>query len=121
MERLLADICVTGEEFVKNDAETLEKLDQTRAEKRAAKDAQRKRIECLKVARDKRRLESLLAELEQVEKQTELQKKRLDGEHADLTKKENMNEYLEYIADRKKKDSLEARLKAQMNASQFDE
>ena len=26
MEKLLADICVTGEEFVKNDAETLEKL-----------------------------------------------------------------------------------------------
>ena len=33
MEKLLADICVTGEEFVKNDAETLEKLEQ--AEKTA--------------------------------------------------------------------------------------
>ena len=29
MEKLLADICVTGEEFVKNDAETLEKIRET--------------------------------------------------------------------------------------------
>ena len=121
MEQLLADICVTGEEFVRNDADALEKLDQKRTEKRAAKDAQRKRMECLKVSRDKRHLEQLLGQIKQAEKQMDLQKKRLDEEHADLAKKQSMNEYLEYVEERRKKDELDAWVKAQMNASSFDE
>lgn len=121
MEKLLADICVTGEEFVKNDAETLEKLEQTRNEKRAAKDDQRKRMECLKVARDKRHLEQLYGQIKQAEKQLEMEQSRLETEQAEFAKKESINEYLEYVDDRRKKDELEAWVKAQMNASAFDE
>ena len=104
MEKLLADICVTGEEFVKNDAETLEKLEQTRNEKRAAKDDQRKRMECLKVARDKRHLEQLYGQIKQAEKQLEMEQSRLETEQAEFAKKESINEYLEYVDDRRKKD-----------------
>ena len=121
MEKLLADICVTGEEFVKNDAETLEKLEQTRNGKRAAKDDQRKRMECLKVARDKRYLEQLYGQIKQAEKQLEMEQSRLETEQAEFAKKESINEYLEYVDDRRKKDELEAWVKAQMNASAFDE
>lgn len=87
MEKLLADICVTGEEFVKNDAETLEKLEQTRNGKRAAKDDQRKRMECLKVARDKRYLEQLYGQIKQAEKQLEMEQSRLETEQAEFAKK----------------------------------
>ena len=121
MEKLLADICVTGEELVKNDAETLEKLEQTRNGKRAAKDDQRKRMECLKVARDKRYLEQLYGQIKQAEKQLEMEQSRLETEQAEFAKKESINEYLEYVDDRRKKDELEAWVKAQMNASAFDE
>lgn len=103
MEKLLADICVTGEEFVKNDAETLEKLEQTRNEKRAAKDDQRKRMECLKVARDKRHLEQLYGQIKQAEKQLEMEQSRLETEQAEFAKKESINEYLEYVDDRRKR------------------
>ena len=121
LEKLFADICVTGEEFVKHDADTLERLDSERTEKREKKDEQRKKIECLKVSRDKRQLDALSADIKKAEQLLLLQQQHVEQETENLAQKESMNEYLEYVADRKKKDNLEAFVKAQMNESAFDE
>ena len=67
LENLMAAICVTGEEFAKDDEEKMAELAGLRDEKRAKKDEQRKYMECLKVARDKNKLSEMYDNLGQME------------------------------------------------------
>lgn len=60
-------------------------------------------MECLKVARDKRYLEQLYGQIKQAEKQLEMEQSRLETEQAEFAKKESINEYLEYVDDRRKR------------------
>ena len=117
----LADICVTGEEFVKNDEEHMERLAAKREAKRSDRDIQRRRLECLKVARDKGRL----AELDEKEKHLGERlsecEKRLEEQSADILMRESVNEYLLYIEDRKKYYQNDAIIKNIMADSEVDE
>ncbi len=121
LSKLLADICVTGEEFARNDEKQLKALEIKKDEARELKNKQRERIECLKVSRDKRQLEELIQEekvlLDRVEELEERDKALKD----DLSLKESINEYMEYLDDRAKYYQHDAVIKTMMAESSFDE
>lgn len=118
---IIADICVTGAEFAKNDEARMEELARARDEKYEQKNRQRERIECLKVSKDKRQLEELQEEAHSLEKKLSDCRARLDELLSDLKIKESINEYVEYIDDRKKYKQHEAVVKTMMSESSFDE
>lgn len=118
---IIADICVTGAEFARNDEARMEELARARDEKREQKNKQRERIECLKVSKDKRQLEELQIEAKSLEKKLEDCRVRLEELLQDLKLKESINEYMEYLEDRKKYQQHEAVVKTMMSESSFDE
>lgn len=121
LTHIIADICVTCEEFAKQDEAHLEQLSAARDEKREQKNRQRERIESLKVARDQRKLSEWKEQAENLEKQIVNEKKRVDDLRADLAMKESINEYLEFAEDRKKYYQHDAVIKMMMQESSFDE
>lgn len=121
LSKLIADICVTGEYFAKNDEARIEELKNRADGKRLQKNKQRERIECLKVSRDKKQLEELLSEEASLQFKVKEYQVRLDELLEDLNFKESVNEYLEYIEDRKKYQQYDAIIKNMMAGSKFDE
>lgn len=103
----LADIYVTAEEFAGNDEKTAEVLQAERDEKKALRDAEKKRIECLKTVRDKRELERMQEELEGYLTSAQSLKENAERIKAELALKESMGEYIDYLAEKKKADGLE--------------
>ena len=121
LSRLLADICVTGEEFARNDEKQLKALELKKDEARELKNKQRERIECLKVSKDKRQLEELVKEeTTLVDRVVELEE-RCKSLKKDLSLKESINEYMEYLDDRAKYYQHDAVIKTMMTESSFDE
>ncbi len=121
LSKLIADICVTGEYFAKNDEARIEELKSQADEKRFQKNKQRERIECLKVSRDKKQLEELKSEEASLLFKVKEYQLRLDELIEDLNFKESVNDYLEYIEDRKKYQQCDAVIKNMMTESKFDE
>jgi len=121
LTKILADICVTGEEFAKNDEAKMEELARVRDEKREEKNRQRERIECLKVSKDKRQLEEQKNTRSAILDSIQESKDRLEKLENDLNLKESINEYFEYMEDRKKYQQLETVIKTMMSESSFDE
>ncbi len=121
LTKILADICVTGEEFAKNDEAKMEELARLRDEKREEKNRQRERIECLKVSKDKRQLEEQKESRDSILTKIEDVKNRIESLEKDLNLKESINEYFEYMEDRKKYQQHEAVIKTMMSESSFDE
>lgn len=121
LRKLLADICVTGEQFAQEDSAQMERLEAARAEKYEQKTSQRKRMECLKVARDKKQVEQMREEIEQLTKQLAEQNRRYNELNEDLKLKESINEYIEYMQDRSKYNQTELLIKTMLADSSFDE
>ncbi|MDE6025568.1 MAG: hypothetical protein K2G45_08950 [Lachnospiraceae bacterium] len=120
LEKLMANIYVTGEEFAKNDEEMMEQLAKERDDKRNQKDEQRKYMECLKVARDKNKLDELKDKLEQSQAAYAETSDKLAELNDDLNLKEAINEYVDYLADRKKYHQNDAIIKTMMSQTPFD-
>lgn len=121
LSELLANICVTGEEFARNDEKQLKDLEAKKDAARELKNKQRERIECLKVSKDKRQLEEMFSqEKVLVERVAELEN-RCNALKEDLSLKESINEYMEYLEDRKKYYQHDAVIKTMMAESSFDE
>ncbi len=121
LSELLANICVTGEEFARNDEKHLKELEAKKDEARELKNKQRERIECLKVSKDKRQLEELVNEEKLlIERVAELND-RCKALREDLSLKESINEYMEYLEDRRKYYQHDAVIKTMMAESSFDE
>lgn len=118
---MLASICVTGEEFAKEDEEKMTALTAKRDEKWSQKNNQRQHIESLKVAKDKRTIDELKGEVDSLLRQHELEQKRIDDLKLDMELKESINDYLEYIEDRKKYYMHDAVIKNMMQEASFDE
>ncbi len=121
LTKLIADICVTGEYFAGRDEEKMAELKAQSDAKRLEKNKQRERIECLKVSRDKRQLDELIAEEKALLEKVKEYQARLKELEEDLNFKESANEYLEYVEDRKKYQQSEAVIKSMMVNSDFDE
>ena len=121
LSKLIADICVTGEYFASRDEEKMAELKNASDEKRLEKNKQRERIECLKVSRDKRQLEELKSKEELLLDKLSKEKARLLELEKDLNFKESVNEYLDYIEDRKKYQQYDTMIKTMMSDSRFDE
>ncbi len=121
LSKLLADICVTGEEFARNDELKLKALEAKKDEARELKNKQRERIECLKVSKDKRLLEELNNEEKLLVSQVEELQGRVKALKEDLNLKESINEYMEYLDDRAKYYQHDAVIKSMMAESSFDE
>lgn len=121
LSRALADICVTGEEFAKNDEEKLNGLIEEKNKKQAKKDEQRRYMECLKVARDKNELAELRAEAESIRENSVAAKACVDELIADKSFKECANEYIEYVNEREQLALNEAMVRSMLEASDFDE
>lgn len=117
----IADICVTGAEFAKNDEEKMNELAGKRDEKQREKDAHRRRMECLKVAKDKRELSGIRDELADMEAKLSEYKSRLQRLVEDKNMKEGINEYLEYMDERSKYNLQAAVLKNMLSETSFDE
>lgn len=117
----LANICVTGAEFAKNDEEQMELLAKARDDKRRMKDEQKKYLECLKVAKDKRELDGLKENEAAINSKLKAAKDRLSELTEDYNLKESINEYLDYIADRTKLYQYDQMVKNMMSESSFDE
>lgn len=118
---MIADICVTGAEFAKNDEEKMEKLAKARDAKQQEKDNQRRRIECLRVAKDKNELGMLKDEIVELSHKIEEYRKRLSELTNDRNLKEGINEYLEYLEERNKYAMNEAVIRNMISDSSFDE
>lgn len=118
---IVADICVTCAEFAKNGEERMNELAQARDEKREQKNKQKERIESLKISKDKKQIESLKGEAELLERRAAEYNDRLKELLEDLNLKESINDYLEYIEDRKKYYQHDAVVKSMMAESSFDE
>ncbi len=121
LTKILADICVTGEEFAKNDEAKMEELAKARDEKRDEKNRQRERIECLKVSKDKKQLEEKKELRNSILNSIQEAKERLGNLEKDLCLKESINEYFVYLEDRKKYQQLDTVIKTMMSESSFDE
>ncbi len=121
LRKLLADICVTGEQFAKEDSAQMERLEAARTEKYEQKTRQRKHMECLKVARDKKQVDQMREEIEQLTKQLSEQNRRYNELNDDLKLKESINEYIEYMQDRSKYNQTELLIKTMLAESSFDE
>ena len=121
LTKVLADICVTGEEFAKNDEARMEELAKARDDKHAEKNRQRERIECLKVSKDKKQLEEQKNDRESILSKITEARARIDELEKDLNLKEGINEYFEYMEDRKKYQQHDAVVKTMMAESSFDE
>ncbi|MBQ9936388.1 MAG: hypothetical protein IJO70_11125 [Lachnospiraceae bacterium] len=121
LSELLANICVTGEEFARNDEKHLKELELKKDEARELKNKQRERIECLKVSKDKRQLEELMGEEKLLMSQVDELNERAKTLKEDLNLKESVNEYMEYLEDRAKYYQHDAVIKTMMTESSFDE
>lgn len=121
LSELLANICVTGEEFARNDEKQLKALELKKDEARELKNKQRERIECLKVSKDKRQLEELEQEEKLLGDKVAELTHRVNKLNEDLSLKESVNEYMEYLEDRAKYYQHDAVIKTMMTESSFDE
>lgn len=117
----LANICVTGAEFAKNDEEQMERLTKARDDKRRMKEEQRKYLECLKVARDKKQLTELKENENVIVEKLKSAKDRWSALTDDYNLKESVNEYIDYIADRARLYQYDQMVKNMMAESSFDE
>ncbi|MGN0367904.1 MAG: hypothetical protein ACI4EK_03900 [Wujia sp.] len=118
---VLANICVTGEEFSKHDAQMLENLERQRTEKQQQVNDQKKYMDCLKIAKDRYELDDRKQEVQLLSDAIETQKKQLDELQADYDRKEAINEFLEYLETRKTCMQMEESLRAWMQESAYDE
>lgn len=121
LTNVLANICVTGEEFSKHDAQMMETLARERLEKQQQKNDQKKNMDCLKIARDRHELDDKKQEIQMLSETIEMQKKQLDDLQADYDRKEAVNEFLEYLETRKTCMQMEESLKVWMQESSYDE
>lgn len=121
LEKLMADICVTGEEFARGDEEKMEELARQRDEKRAQKESQRRYMECLKVARDKNKLSDMRDKLTELQENIFETTDKIKELTEDLNLKEAINEYIDYLEDRKKYSRHDAAIKQAMSESSFDQ
>ncbi len=121
LAKSIADIYVTGEDFVKRNEEKLNELIAGKENAEHQRNTQQKRIECLKVARDKRSLSSLDEEQKDLEKKISDTNVRLKELLEDKNYKEATNEYLDYMEERKKYNMQDAVIKNMLAESSFDE
>lgn len=117
----LANICVTGAEFAKNDQEQMDLLIRKRDEKKRQREEQKKYLECLKVARDRNKVKELKEEEEAFTEKLSEAGKRLALLTEDYNLKESINEYLDYLSDRAKYYQYDEMIKNMMSSSSFDE
>ncbi len=118
---ILANVCVTGAEFAKNDEEQMEELNRARDEKQLQLGGQRRKIECLKVARDKNQIKELAERDKALNDKLKEARGRLDSLMEEYNLKESINEYLDYMTDRAKYHEYEELLKNIMADSKLDE
>lgn len=118
---LLADICITGEQFAQENSEQMKQLEEALEKKHEQKTAQRRYMECLKVARDKKQVDQMRGEVEQLTKQLAEQNRRYNEIQDDLKLKESVNEYIEYMQDRAKYKQTELTIKTMLADTSFDE
>lgn len=121
LTKYLADICVTGEMFAKNDEQEVSRLQTARDEKLRQKDAQKKRIECLKIAKGKNDLKEIKAEIDELSNKLDTYKDKLDKLEHEKRMKECINEYLEYLDEKNRYSMNDAIIKNMLSESAFDE
>lgn len=97
---VLSDIYATGEHLCKQGEEEIEKRKQKKEEMDEKLLLQRRRIEELKIVKDKYELKEEEDELGTLKQHLERAEKELDNARRELDIKESINDYLQYLADR---------------------
>ncbi len=117
----LADICLTGERYARQDEHELERLANERDEKNRLYETAQYDLACLMVARDKQQLSVLNAEAERLQKEhreAELAAQKMQRE---MAKRESANDYLDYAEEKKNYEAQEAVIKNMLSGASFDE
>lgn len=120
LTKILGDIYVTGKEYADNDNKMVENLASEKDRKITMKNQQRHRIECLKVSKDKKNLEAKKEEIKKLDIIFSTNQIRLKEFREDYNLKESINEYIEYLSDKKKYEQYEDLLKEQVSGEGFD-
>ena len=121
LARILADICVTGEAYAKQDESELSALAAKRDEKNAQLETAKYDMTCLRVNRDKQKLSVLLAEAERMEKEQRESELAVTKLTQEIRMRESANDYLDYLEEKKRYDAEDAVIKKLLSASEFDE
>ncbi|MBR1816627.1 MAG: hypothetical protein IJ763_07995 [Lachnospiraceae bacterium] len=121
LSKTLADIYVTGEQYAKDNEEHMRVLEEERDRKYEQKHKQRERIECLKVSRDKRRLDELKIEAQDIGKKIDAVKKKTSATEHDYNLKRSINDYILYLDDKKKYDECDSFIKLLKAGTAYDD
>ncbi|MBQ8923558.1 MAG: hypothetical protein IJ053_02070, partial [Lachnospiraceae bacterium] len=121
LSKTLADIYVTGEQYAKDNEEHMRVLEEERDRKYEQKHKQRERIECLKVSRDKRRLDELKIEAQDIGKKIDAVKKKTSATELDYNLKRSINDYILYLDDKKKYDECDSFIKLLKAGTAYDD
>ena len=120
-KRMLAGIYKAGEEFAGNDEEYMQALEKKKNEKLDEKHKQREHIECLKVSRDKRKLEEIKEEARDLKNKAKAYKDKSQALFEDYHFKESTNDYLLYLEDKKKYDECDLVIKTIRSGAAYDD
>ena len=117
----LADIYVTGEKYVNENDDRLHELEAKRDASHEQKYKQRERIECLKVERDKLKLNELKSEADEISGRINELRESIRHEDADYELKKSINDYLLYKADKKRYEETDALIKTIRAGADYDD
>ena len=121
LSKTLADIYVTGEQYAKDNEEHMRALEEERDRKYELKHKQRERIECLKVSRDKKRLDELKIKAQDISKKVTSVKEKASATEKDYNLKRSINDYLLYLEDKKKYDECDSFIKLLKTGTAYDD
>lgn len=120
-KKKLAGIYKAGEEFAGNDEKAMQELEARKNEKLEEKHKQRERIECLKVSRDKKKLEDIKSEARDLKDKAKNYKDKARALEEDYHFKESINDYLLYLDDKKKYDECDSVIKTIRSGAAYDD
>ena len=120
-KRLIAGIYKAGEEFAGNDEAYMKSLEEKKNRKLEEKHKQREKIECLKVSRDKKKLEEIKEEANELKNKAKVFKDKARAAEEDYKLKESINDYRFYLEDKKKYDECDAVIKTIRAGAAYDD
>lgn len=97
----LADVYVTGKSFAEHDKKQLQECDERKNEAYRSKELQKKRLESLKITRDRKKLKEINNRLEDLNTKLAANERKIEDIRYDINMKESVNDYLGYLENRR--------------------
>ncbi len=111
----IADVYVTGKTYQEQGSSQMEALLLDKNRKYENKEKQKKRLENLKIARDYLHLQELNKAIEETGNKLEENEKKIEDIKYSIRYKESINDYINYLADKKQYDESKLIISGMMN------